>query len=141
MKSGMTRWKMLPLNPYPFSPVANARKFSAVLGTTSFRSSMTIRPSTEPPISMSKKTLGLLNSSVVRLKARTAPGVRKAVVARVPKAAAVELDAANRTPIMVAFIWIATSVGICQTTQREDGADQIFYECEISDLPAVGSSS
>jgi hypothetical protein len=29
----MTRWNFEPLYPNPFSPVASARKFSAVLGT------------------------------------------------------------------------------------------------------------
>lgn len=38
MKFGMTLWKILPLYPNPFSPVHKARKFSAVLGTTSLRS-------------------------------------------------------------------------------------------------------
>lgn len=53
---------------------------------------------------VSNVPLGLLKSSVVRLKARTAPGARKAVADLVPKAAAAELEAANRTPIIVAFI-------------------------------------
>ena len=35
MKLGMTLWKVDPLYPNPFSPVHRARKFSAVLGTTS----------------------------------------------------------------------------------------------------------
>merc|ERR1719345_377750 len=35
MKPGITRWKMLSLYPYPFSPVQSARKFSAVFGTMS----------------------------------------------------------------------------------------------------------
>lgn len=47
-------------NPKPCSPVHNARKFSAVLGTTSFRNSITIRPAGEPPIETSKNTRGLL---------------------------------------------------------------------------------
>merc|ERR1719191_148848 len=62
----MTRWKAEPLKwrgfpdlPMPFSPVQRARKFSAVLGTTSARSSMTMRPAAAPPIEISKKTLGL----------------------------------------------------------------------------------
>lgn len=38
MKLGMTRWKLDPLNPYPFSPVHSARKFSQVRGVTSKRS-------------------------------------------------------------------------------------------------------
>ena len=36
----MTRWNVDPLKPKPFSPVHSARKFSAVLGTTSERSSI-----------------------------------------------------------------------------------------------------
>jgi hypothetical protein len=51
LKSVMTRWKALPLKwsclperPTPFSPVHKARKFSAVLGTTSARSSISMRP-------------------------------------------------------------------------------------------------
>ena len=39
-------------------PVQRARKFSAVRGTTSERSSMTTRPTSAPPIVISKKTLG-----------------------------------------------------------------------------------
>jgi len=38
IKFGMTRWKMEPLKPKPFSPVHKALKFSAVFGTTSLRS-------------------------------------------------------------------------------------------------------
>lgn len=44
----------------PFSPVHNARKFSAVLGTISANNSKTIRPTRSPPMSTSKKTRGLL---------------------------------------------------------------------------------
>ena len=33
MKLVITRWKLEPLKPKPFSPVHRARKFSAVLGT------------------------------------------------------------------------------------------------------------
>mmetsp|Transcript_6204 Transcript_6204/g.14136 ORF Transcript_6204/g.14136 Transcript_6204/m.14136 type:complete len:278 (-) Transcript_6204:233-1066(-) len=64
MNPGMTRWKALPLKcrsfpllPSPFSPVQSARKFSHVLGTTSPRSSMVIRPRLSPSASMSKYTL------------------------------------------------------------------------------------
>lgn len=52
MNWGMTRWKVdplkcrgLPERPVPFSPVHRQRKFSAVLGATSARSSITMRPS------------------------------------------------------------------------------------------------
>ena len=55
----MTRWKLEPLNPKPFSPVHKARKFSAVFGTTSARNSMMTRPAGVPPIVISKKTFGL----------------------------------------------------------------------------------
>lgn len=44
--------------PMPFSPVQRDRKFSAVLGTTSAKSSITILPSSSPPMLMSKYTLG-----------------------------------------------------------------------------------
>merc|ERR550532_2714755 len=44
MKFGITRWKEDPLNPNPFSPVQRHLKFSAVFGTTSVLSSITIRP-------------------------------------------------------------------------------------------------
>ena len=61
----MTRWKELPLKwsglpdgPTPFSPVQSARKFSAVFGTTSARSVISMRPDGAPPIVMSKKTIG-----------------------------------------------------------------------------------
>ena len=43
----------------PVSPVANARKFSAVLGTTSEYNSKTIFPSGFPAIAMSKNTFVL----------------------------------------------------------------------------------
>ena len=48
----------LPERPWPRSPVQSARKFSAVLGTTSARSVISMRPAGEPPIVMSKKTCG-----------------------------------------------------------------------------------
>ena len=54
MKSGMTRWNDDPAYPKPFSPVQRARKFSAVFGTTSDRSSITIRPAGLPPMDISK---------------------------------------------------------------------------------------
>ena len=40
----------------PFSPVQSALKFSAVFGTTSLRSSISILPASFPPISMSNMT-------------------------------------------------------------------------------------
>ena len=56
----MTRgWPLAAYLPTPFSPVHNARKFSAVLGTTSERSSISMRPFGEPPMVMSKNTTGL----------------------------------------------------------------------------------
>lgn len=53
-----TRWKLAPLYPVgtPFrrnSPVHICRKFSAVLGTTSAKSSICIRPAGTPPIATS----------------------------------------------------------------------------------------
>mmetsp|Transcript_510 Transcript_510/g.1637 ORF Transcript_510/g.1637 Transcript_510/m.1637 type:complete len:215 (-) Transcript_510:442-1086(-) len=59
MKPGITRWNGEPLYPNPFSIVHSARKFSAVLGVTSPRISMTIFPAASPPMSMSKKHLNL----------------------------------------------------------------------------------
>ena len=63
MKSGITRWKALPLKwrglpdlPVPFSPVHKQRKFSAVFGATSARSSITMRPAALPPMVMSLVT-------------------------------------------------------------------------------------
>lgn len=60
MKSGITRWKADPLKwrgwpdlPRPFSPVHKQRKFSAVFGATSARSSMVMRPAGVPPMVMS----------------------------------------------------------------------------------------
>lgn len=63
----LPRWKLDPLKcngfplfpPTPFSPVHNARKFSAVLGTTSARNSISILPRGLPPIEISKNTTGL----------------------------------------------------------------------------------
>ena len=47
------------LFPTPFSPVQSDRKLSAVLGTMSLKSSMTIRPrKPSPSTSTSKKTTG-----------------------------------------------------------------------------------
>ena len=43
----------------PFSPVQRQRKFSAVLGTTSARSVISMRPAGWPPMDMSKKTCGI----------------------------------------------------------------------------------
>nr|CAB3452894.1 unnamed protein product [Digitaria exilis] len=64
MKLGMMRWKTEPFAfpeaPRPFSPVQRQRKFSAVLGTLSAKSSMTTRPALALPMRMSKKTLGFL---------------------------------------------------------------------------------
>uniref|UniRef100_A0A8W7P7F4 Uncharacterized protein n=1 Tax=Anopheles coluzzii TaxID=1518534 RepID=A0A8W7P7F4_ANOCL len=48
-----------PNPPKPCSPVQSARKFSAVLGTTSARSTMMMRPTSLFPIRMSKNTCGL----------------------------------------------------------------------------------
>jgi hypothetical protein len=48
------------VDPVPFFPVYNARKFSAVLGTISANNSKTIRPTRSPPMSTSKKTHGFL---------------------------------------------------------------------------------
>jgi hypothetical protein len=44
------------LNPNPGSPVQSCRKFSAVLGTISCRSSIMMRPAGLPPMVMSKYT-------------------------------------------------------------------------------------
>jgi hypothetical protein len=55
----ITRWKVEPLYPKPFSPVQRARKFSAVRGTTSARRVISMRPSGEPLADISKKTTGL----------------------------------------------------------------------------------
>ena len=44
----MTRWNEDPLNPNPFSPVASARKFSAVFGVVFPYSPISIRPAGSP---------------------------------------------------------------------------------------------
>jgi hypothetical protein len=49
---------MAARNALTFSPVHKHRKFSAVLGTTSERSSITMRPAGVPPMVMSRKTFG-----------------------------------------------------------------------------------
>lgn len=54
MKPGITRWNVELAKPKPFSPVLNALKFSAVLGTLSFRRLIRILPAASPPISTSK---------------------------------------------------------------------------------------
>ena len=64
MNPGMTLWKDDPLYPKPFSPVQRALKFSAVFGTTSDLSSMTMRPMGLPLAVMSKYTRGNLPASV-----------------------------------------------------------------------------
>merc|ERR1719444_510085 len=56
LKLGMTLWNVEALKPNPFSPVHRARKFSAVLGTTSVLSCMTILPTGAPSAVMSKYT-------------------------------------------------------------------------------------
>merc|ERR1740129_2073831 len=58
MKLGITRWKVEPRNPNPFSPVQRARKFSEVLGTTSVLNSIITLPTGCPPAVTSKKTRG-----------------------------------------------------------------------------------
>lgn len=45
--------------PIPRAPVQRQRKFSALRGATSARSSNTMRPTGRPPISMSMNTCGL----------------------------------------------------------------------------------
>ena len=67
MKDGITRWNGLPLKcnilpdlPIPFSPVHKHRKFSAVRGVTSAYNVISILPLGDPPIVMSKNTIGLL---------------------------------------------------------------------------------
>jgi len=60
MKPGIIRWNEEPLYPNCFSPVQRALKFSAVLGTTSPRSSKMIRPAGWFAMVISKKTLVLL---------------------------------------------------------------------------------
>ena len=58
MNCGITRWKEDPLNPKPFSPVQRHLKFSAVLGTTSGRNSITTRPTSSLFAVISKNTFG-----------------------------------------------------------------------------------
>ena len=81
----MTRWKLEPLKwsglpegPVPFSPVHSARKFSAVLGTTSARSVISMRPAGWPPIVMSKYTTGF----DLRARARADKAARRESVSR-----------------------------------------------------------
>jgi len=63
MKPLIILWKIVFLNPNPFSPVHNALKFSAVFGTTSLKSSNKIL-CVCPAILTSKKTLGLPYSMI-----------------------------------------------------------------------------
>lgn len=58
MKPGMTRWKGDPLYPKPGVPLQSWTKFSAVLGTTSFRSSIVIFPTGSPFAVILKKQCG-----------------------------------------------------------------------------------
>merc|ERR1719502_1416162 len=62
MKSGITRWNEQSLYPKPGSPVHSCLKFSAVFGTTSLRSCMTILPISSPSAVISKKTFGFPRS-------------------------------------------------------------------------------
>jgi hypothetical protein len=55
--------------PTPFSPVQRARKFSAVLGTTSLYSSKVIRPAGLVPMEISKK-VRLRLGAIVRVEGR-----------------------------------------------------------------------
>ena len=60
------RWKIEPLKVsgfpdyllFPADPVQSWRKFSAVFGTISLKSSMTTLPALLPSMVMSKKTFG-----------------------------------------------------------------------------------
>jgi hypothetical protein len=63
--SRMTRWKLDPAYPNPFSPVQRARKLAAVLGTTSSNNSKVILPAGAPLMAISKKTL-LLTQHLVK---------------------------------------------------------------------------
>lgn len=65
INSGITLWNAHPLKcrgkpamPAPFSPVQSARKFSAVFGTMSDRSVISMRPTGASPMTTSKKTMG-----------------------------------------------------------------------------------
>ena len=63
------KWRGFPVVcPMPFSPVHNAQKFSAVLGTISTNNTKTIQPTCSPPMSMSKKTRGLLGLESLALE-------------------------------------------------------------------------
>jgi len=66
MKSGSTRWNLLPQNqrgmpswPNPFSPVHKQRKFSHVRGQSGAKSSISMRPTLFPAMLMSSQTCGL----------------------------------------------------------------------------------
>lgn len=50
----------------PIDRLTNCRKFSAVSGTTSARNSNSMRPTSSPPTSMSKKTVGYEKKANVR---------------------------------------------------------------------------
>ena len=58
MNWGIIRWKMHPLNPNPFEWMQSCRKFSTVIGTTSARNSITIRPTSFLAICISMNTRG-----------------------------------------------------------------------------------
>lgn len=60
------------VDPVPFSPVHNARKFSAVLGTTSANSSKTMRPT-----EMAKRMRYIFKSSPLHGDALSITGQRK----------------------------------------------------------------
>mmetsp|Transcript_66572 Transcript_66572/g.177313 ORF Transcript_66572/g.177313 Transcript_66572/m.177313 type:complete len:210 (-) Transcript_66572:212-841(-) len=80
MKPGTMRWNLQPLKcrSSPLSPVQRQRKFSAVIGTMSAKSSISSRPEAStllpwPRTSMSRKTVGFgrpLRCSSMRLCSR-----------------------------------------------------------------------
>ena len=56
----ITRWNEDPLNQNPFSPVASARKFSAVFGVVFPYSPISIRPAGSPAMATSKNTVRVI---------------------------------------------------------------------------------
>ena len=63
MNPFLTRWKMLPAYPNPFSPVDSCTKFFTVTGTVCPNKPNSILPTASPPIATSKYTMSVTTVS------------------------------------------------------------------------------
>lgn len=124
LKPGMMRWKGEPAKVRSFSPVQSFKKLSAVLGTTSVRSSKTTRPAGLPPMSTSKKTLGrsaITGEEEPPRAERTRPGAEKAE--RTPS------DVAERAASTIWCSMVTRKYAVSAATKRT-GANSVEVAAE-----------